>query len=67
MKALRIIIAAVFFASSLVMNTFGIVTTATPGKPDFQRLRWKSRTIKIAVSTSLTLPNSNIKTDSDVI
>ncbi|MEO6485202.1 MAG: matrixin family metalloprotease [Pyrinomonadaceae bacterium] len=67
MNALRIIIASMFIASSLVINSFGSKAWTTTGKPDLQRLRWKSRTIKIAVSSSLTLPNSNMKTDSDVI
>lgn len=37
------------------------------GKQEQQRFRWKDRTIKIAISSSLTKQNSNIKTDSDVI
>jgi len=35
-------------------------------KPDNQALRWRGRIIKIAVSTSLTRPGSNMKLDSDV-
>ena len=37
-----------------------------PGRAKIQRLRWKGRTIKIDVSSSLTRPNTNIKYGSDV-
>lgn len=67
MKTFRIIIAAVFLVNFVVLNAFASVLTAAPGKPEPQRLRWKGRTIKIAISSSLTQPNSNIKTDSDVM
>ena len=42
-------------------------TLVAAGKQEQQRFRWKDRTVKIAISSSLTKQNSNIKTDSDVI
>jgi len=38
-----------------------------PAKVEAQRLRWKGKAMKIAVSTSLTRFSPNIKSDSDVI
>jgi len=38
-----------------------------PGRTDVQRLRWKGQTVRIAISSSLTRPSSNIKADSDVL
>lgn len=38
-----------------------------PTKSEPQRLRWRDGPIRIAISSSLTQQNSNIKTDSDVI
>jgi len=67
MKAFRITIAAAFLVSCFAGSAFaGFVQTA-PAKVEPQHLRWKGRTIKVALSSSVTQPSSNIKTDSDVI
>ena len=46
----------------------GTVPALVAGKldPEPQRFRWKDKVIKIAISTSLTKPNGNMKVDSDV-
>ena len=56
-----------FLVASVASNAFGSFMPAAPGKPDPQRVRWKGRTITIAVSNSVLEPNSNIKMDSDVV
>ena len=45
---------------------YGSTGAPVSGKAEPQRIRWKGRVIKIAISTSLTRSNPNIKTDSDV-
>lgn len=49
----------------------GISVFASPLPPserqDAQMLRWRKQVIQISVSTSLTQPSTNIKTDSDVL
>lgn len=42
-------------------------TLITTNRVEQQRFRWKDRTIKIAISSSLTKQNGNIKADSDVV
>lgn len=54
-------------ASLVASNAIASMLVGAPGRSEPQRLRWKTKTIKIAVSTSLTQPNFNIKTDSDVL
>jgi hypothetical protein len=53
----------------LVMSAYasGSFLPAVAGRGEAQRFRWKERVIKIAISNSLTEPNSNIKLDSDVL
>src|SRR2546423_7763591 len=54
----------------LFCSTWTSLATEGPAAPinvETQRFRWKNNTIKVAFSSSLTRPNSNIKTDSDVI
>ncbi len=46
--------------------TFANATVMTAGKGDPLRLRWRTPVVKLAVSTSLLRPGTNIKTDSDV-
>ncbi len=66
MKACRIfIVFAVIFASS-TSSVLGNVVPAAFGKSEIQRFRWKNKTIKIAISSSLQRASSNIKSDSDV-
>ena len=74
MKATRIILTGFFVLSCFAAAAFGSMSTtvssgaiAAPDKSDMQRLRWKNKTIKIAISSSLTRTNSNIKYDSDVV
>lgn len=70
MKAFRIAIIAMLVLTGSFTSVFGNVTTmatAAPGKADLQRLRWKGKTVKIAVSNSLTRFSPNIKSDSDVL
>lgn len=66
MKAFRLILASVVLVTCVASSAFGGIMAAAPGKPELQRLRWKGRTIKIAISNSLIQPNFNVKTDSDV-
>ncbi len=51
----------------LAASAYGSSAAPVPGKPEPQRIRWKGQVIKIAISTSLTRSNPNIKVDSDVI
>jgi hypothetical protein len=48
-------------------SAFASTVASAPGRAEFQHLRWKGRTIKIDISSSLTRPNANIKYGSDVI
>lgn len=70
MKAMRRIVIGFFILSCFSTAIFGSVNTISaagvPAKQDQQRLRWKNKTIKVAISSSLTRTNSNIKYDSDV-
>ncbi len=54
-------------AAIMALSAFASVPAAVSAKGEQQRFRWKDRTIKIAVSTSLSESSSNIKTNSDVI
>lgn len=67
MKVIRIAIIGILVLSCSFASVLGSVITAAPGKVEFQHLRWRSKTVKIAISSSLTRASSNIKTDSDVI
>ncbi len=67
MKAFRYIFAAVLFVTLVKADVLGSSTAMAPGKVETQRLSWKGRSIKIAISSSLTQPNSNIKLNSDVL
>ena len=67
MRVFRVIIAAAFFVTLTAGNVFTSTLGAAPPKPDSPRLRWKGRTIKLAISNSLIRPSSNIKFDSDVM
>lgn len=60
------LIATVFCVVLVSINAFASMTVA-PVREDTPRYRWKTRTIKLAVSTSLTQPSSNIKFDNDVM
>lgn len=51
----------------LAASAYGSSAAPVPGKPEPQRIRWKNQVIKIAISSSLTRSNPNIKVDSDVI
>ena len=69
MKTFRYIIALTLLAACTVVIAVGSVPAPIAGKvvdPQPQRFRWKDRIIKIAISTSLTKPNGNMKVDSDV-
>ena len=67
MRALRSIFILSILLSISAVSTLGNVVTMLPGRTDVQRLRWKGQTVRIAVSSSLTRPSSNIKSDSDVL
>ena len=67
MKVIKTSIAALFLVMIVAMNAFASFTTAMPVRPDTPRLRWKGKTIRITISNSVTQPNSNIKSDSDVM
>jgi hypothetical protein len=66
MRSGKVIIMAMLLVISVAMDAFASFSPAAPGKSEPQGLRWKGRTIKIAVSSSILEPNINIKTDSDV-
>src|SRR3954464_11116438 len=67
MRALRSIFILLILLSISAVSTLGNVVTMLPGRTDVQRLRWKGPTVRIAISSSLTRPSSNIKADSDVL
>ncbi len=68
MKRSRSIIALILLTVCIVVNAAGSPPTlVTANRIEQQRFRWKDRTIKIAISTSLTKQNANIRTDSDVM
>jgi hypothetical protein len=73
MKPLQTIITAFLLlgllsgASLATTNVATALVIAPQAKPEFQHLKWKNKTIKIAVSNSLTRFSSNIKSDSDVL
>lgn len=64
LSRLILIILAVQLLSGL--SVFASTPAATE-RNEIQSLRWKKQVIQIAVSTSLTQPNTNIKTNSDVL
>lgn len=61
----------IIFAALLVQLLTGVaIFSSTPTAAELQEpqtLRWRKQVIRIAVSTSLTQPGSNIKTNSDVL
>lgn len=67
MRVFRTIAVGLFLAALVASNAVASILVGAPGKSEPQRLRWKNKTIRVAVSTSLTQPSSNIKTDSDVL
>ncbi len=58
---------AMFLVTLVATNALASFFPSLPGKIEPERVRWFGRTIKIAVSNSIVEPNSNIKTDSDVL
>lgn len=66
MKAFWIILLALALSFSITVDALAGFTAAAP-RSDQQRYRWKSPVIRIALSSSLTQPSTNIKTDSDVL
>ena len=67
MKRFRSIIASVLLTVCTVVSAAGSPPSiVTSGRLEQPQVRWKGGTIKIAISSSLTTPNSNIKTGSDV-
>jgi len=54
-------------AVATTANLAGSTSLGAGGKAEMSRMRWKNRTIEIAISNSLIEPNSNIKTNSDVV
>src|ERR1700712_2361531 len=67
MKVVRFITGCLLLQCCFCLFVMGNVAAAAGAPTDLQRLHWKGRTIKIAVSSSLTRPNVNIKLDSDVL
>lgn len=57
----------IFAMLTFVAGAYGSAGAPVPGKPEPQRIRWKGQAIKVAISSSLTRSNPNIKFDSDVI
>jgi hypothetical protein len=67
MKVFPSIFVLAIILSIFSTSTFGNAITFVPGRSDSQRLRWKGQAVKISISSSLTRPSSNIKSDSDVL
>ncbi len=70
MKAIRNIVSTLLILAGLTASVLGNVISmaaAAPGQFDNQNLRWKGKTVRIALSNSLTRFSPNIKTDSDVV
>lgn len=65
LRAPKAIVTVVALAA-LSVSALGSVVTGTAARAEMQRLRWKARTIRVDISTSLTRPNTNIKFGSDV-
>lgn len=66
MRFLKIIM-AMFLATSVASNALASFSMVGVGKSEPQGLRWKGKAIKIAISNSVVQPNTNIKTDSDIL
>ncbi len=66
MKVFRL---ALFFLAALSVGALALnaSTLTLPTRAETQPLRWKRQVIQIAVSTSLSQPGNNVKTNSDVI
>jgi hypothetical protein len=67
MKTLRTALVLILLMASSFSAVLGNAVTMATGRAEIQRLRWKGRTVKIAVSSSLLRTSSNIKADSDVL
>lgn len=67
MKVVGKILLVGLLASALQVITLASVVASAPAKIDPPRVRWKDSLVKIAVSSSLTQPSSNLKTESDVL
>lgn len=67
MRHLRSILTTAIFLAIFAFNAIASVPSVAAARSDQQRFRWKNASIKIALSSSLTRPNSNIKTDSDIL
>jgi hypothetical protein len=65
MKLFRLIL--VFIFANFVGGIVAFASTPAAARPATQNLRWKKPVIQIVVSTSLTEPSNNIKTNSDVL
>jgi len=66
---MRVFLKATFLASLIAIYSGFAVGASTAGigsKEDVQKFRWKSKSIEIAISRSLTSQNTNIKSGSDV-
>ncbi len=66
---MRIFLKAIFLAALIVIYSgfaVGATTAGIGSKEDAQKLRWKTKSIEIAISRSLTSQNTNIKSGSDV-
>lgn len=67
MKPLRKILALFVLPMLMAPAVMATSLAAVADKPEGQTLRWKDGTIRLAVSSTLAQPASNIKTDSDVM
>ncbi len=67
MKAIRVAIIGILVLACSTASALGNVVAAAPAKAELQHLRWKGKTVNIAISNSLTRSSSNIKIDSDVM
>ncbi|HVF46209.1 MAG TPA: matrixin family metalloprotease [Pyrinomonadaceae bacterium] len=66
MKAVRYIVTAVLLTTLVASTGFASPSALPAGKTDPQRLSWRAREIRIALSTSLRQSNSNLKFGRDV-
>jgi hypothetical protein len=67
MRNIRSIIASMLLLASLVTAAFGNAVVGGSGRAEFSRLKWRGEVVRISISSSMTRPGPNIKSDSDVL
>ena len=60
-------IASMLLLASMAAGALGNAVVGGSGRAEFQHLRWRGDVVRISVSSSMTRPGPNIKSDSDVL